>query len=195
MSNLPYRFYEFWVPKYGVYKDEANQWTNLIGHFIKPIVENEPNLIYWFVQEGRWFQFCFASSEPERIAAKIRVIQKKMRIKTKRILKGDSAGALGGTRWVSTERLKDKVIEAERSELMLRVCHSICKLFIHNLEKRGKNWLTEISGDLRQNTHGNLFESLMHLIANISQARFDVQLYARTGWMQEYQQAKITCHL
>lgn len=193
--NLPYRFYEFWVPKHGVFKDETNQWTNIIGSFIAPIVAGEPDLVYWFVQEGRWFQFCFASADPERIAAKIRRIQKTVRIKTKRILKGDVGGALGGTRWLSVKRLKNKVFERQRSARMLDACHAYCALYLHSLEKRGKNWVTEISADAKQNPHGNLFESFMHLIANTTQAQFDIKIAARTGWMRETQSAKITCHL
>lgn len=193
--NLPYRFYEFWVPKHGVFKDETNLWTNIIGSFVRLIVADEPDLVYWFVQEGRWFQFCYASAEPERIAAKIRVIGRATRIKTKRILKGDVGGALGGTRWVSARRLKDVRLARERSALMLDACHAYCSLYLHSLEKRGKNWLTEISGDTHQNPHGNLFESFMHLVANTTQAQFDIRVTARTGWMQEAQSAKVTCHL
>lgn len=195
LLNLPYRFYEFWVPMHGIYKHSDALWTNILGTFIKPIVAGEPDLIYWFVQEGRWFQFCFASVEPNRIAAKIRAIQKRVRIRTKRILKGDTGSALGGTRWVSTKRLLDKRLEHERSELMLRAMHGICSLYLHSLEKRGAHWQTEISGDTKQNPHGNLFESFMHLIANTTQARFDVQIRARTDWMQDVQSTKITCHL
>lgn len=195
LLNLPYRFYEFWVPTHGVYKNETTLWTNILGTFIKPIVDREPDLIYWFVQEGRWFQFCFAIAEPERIATKIRTIQKRVKIKTKRILKGDTGSALGGTRWVSTKRLLDKTLENERSELMLRAMHGVCSLYLHSLEKRGAHWQSEISGDTKQNAHGNLFESFMHLIANCTQAQFDLKISARTGWMQEPQSVKITCHL
>ncbi len=193
--DLPYRFYEFWVPKHGVFKDETNLWTNIVGAFIRPIVAGEPGLVYWFVQEGRWFQFCFASTRPDDIAAKIRRIQRDIKIKTKRILKGDVGGALGGTRWVSAPRLKNRRTERERSAHMLDACHAYCALYVHSLEKRGKHWLTEISGDTRQNPHGNLFESFMHLVANTTQAQFDIRVTARTGWMQEAQSAKVTCHL
>lgn len=195
LLNLPYRFYEFWVPTHGAYKAESTLWTNILGMFIKPIVARESDLIYWFVHEGRWFQFCFASAEPERIAAKIRAIQKRVKIRTKRILKGDTGSALGGTRWVSTKRLLNKVLEKERSELMLRAMYSICSLHIHSLEKRGTHWYTEVSGDTKQNPHGNLFESFMHLVANSTQAQFDLKISARTGWMQDPQTTKITCHL
>lgn len=192
---LPYRFYEFWVPRHGIYKDETNLWTNIVGSFIKDIVADETDLIYWFVQEGSWFQVCFAHPRPETIAHKIRAIQRRVKIKTKRILKGDTGGALGGTRWVSTRRLKSKPFEQARSELMLRAMHGVCALYIHSLEKRGANWVTETSGDRKQNTHGNLFESFMHLVANTTQPQFDVYLSARTGWMQQAQQTKVTLHL
>lgn len=192
---LPYRFYEFWVPRHGVYRDETHLWTNIVGSFIKLIVEDEPDLIYWFVQEGRWFQMCWAHVDPERIARKVRAIQRRVGIKTKRILKGDTGGALGGTRWVSTRRLKSKRFECARSELMLRAMHGICALYVHSLEKRGAHWVTETSGDAKQNPHGNLFESFMHLVANTTGAQFDVKISARTGWMQDAQSAKITCHL
>jgi hypothetical protein len=194
--NTPYRFYEFWVPKHGVFKNETSQWTNIVGSFIKQIVDGENDLIYWFVQEGRWFQFCYASSRPDEIAAKIRGIQKKVGIRTKRILRGDVGGALAGTRWLSKAGLRRKSFERARSVHMLRACHAYCALFLHSLEKRGKHWVTETSACTKQNPHGNLFESFMHLIANTTQAQFDVKVSIRTGWMRgEQPSARLTCHL
>lgn len=196
--KTPYRFYEIWVPKRPTYsEDNPHRWPALIGNFILPIVFDKPELLYWFVQEGPWFQFCFATDDAvlmKNTEKKIRQVCKERKFRTKKIIRDTLGSALGGPRWVEKEKIgTDR--EAFRSFLMVQSCSAVCRLYLDSLkfdEKTG--WTTELNDDERQNPHKSFFESFMHLIANITEAQFDLNIDVRTNWMP-YRRMKVPCHL
>jgi hypothetical protein len=65
---------------------------------------------------------------------------------------------------------------------------------IDQLVKEGPYWKIEKNED-SQNPLGNSFESLIHLVSNISQAQFDVDLCYRTAWMISQKLFSLRCHL
>lgn len=154
-------------------------------------------ILYWFVQEGRWFQLCFAANDAigiNRMERKVRVICKKKGFTTKRLIRGTLGGALGGQRWVATTDIGTPA-ERKRSAILVDLMHKVCMLYIDNLVKNKAGvWAFERNDD-PQNPHHNVFESLMHLIANVSNVKFDVHMLVRTVWMPGYQQMKATCNL
>lgn len=190
----PYRFYEVWVPKRAPYSDPSTQWASILGEWVLPIViKHGGDMTWWCVREGRWIQFCFASENPAPIETTIRSVCKAKRFTVKRVLRtGTAGGALGGERWCAPD-LIGTLAERQRSVMLLRLMNEVCSLQLHSLTKRGKVWGVERNKD-RQNPHGNLFESLMHLIANVTGAQFHVHLMARTVWT-DWAPAKVTLHL
>jgi hypothetical protein len=60
--------------------------------------------------------------------------------------------------------------------------------------RKAARWYTELNADSQQNAHGSLFESLMHLIANSTQAKFTIHLLARTSWM-DWAPTQVTANL
>lgn len=74
---------------------------------------------------------------------------------------------LGGDRFIGGERSQQRRIE--RAELVVQYLCAISQIFIHSLEgpdDSGKFHL-EVS-DSRENPHGSIFESLHHILCNIT---------------------------
>jgi hypothetical protein len=118
----------------------------------------------------------------------------------KRYIRGSTlGGALGGSRWNAVSE-QGRPNEGVRSLLLAQACHAVCAVYMNTLvrEGRGKSRHWEVGRPecTKQNPHGNLFESFMHLVANITDAQFDVQIQARTRWMHDgWQKTSVTCHL
>jgi hypothetical protein len=75
----------------------------------------------------------------------------------------------------------------QRAVLVLKYLHSISELVLDNLMPAGAGlWQMETNVHL-ENPLGNNFETLGHLLTNITGFEFDVQidqgLNVRTGWM------------
>ncbi len=192
----PYLFVEIWVPKRAPYNHVTHGWSTIVGDFVKPLVAAHPGIRVWFLREGPWWQLCFAALDLVAANQTIRRIARQKRFSIKRYIRGSTlGGALGGSRWLPRAK-QGKKAERQRSCLLTEACHAVCSVYLDSLVKRGKYWVVESPQCARQNPHGNLFESFMHLVANISDAQFDVKLQVRTGWMHEgWKDAKVTCHL
>lgn len=215
-AQSPYLFYEFWVPKRQPYYDcrvnkdrlaTSSAWPSICGDFIIPLLDRIDKSfgmkpLCWFVQEGPFFQICFScpsfaliqwSKGGILIERLVREQCKISKFRTKRLLRGNLGGALAGDRWNNSFGTKK---ESNRSILMVDMMDKVCRLYLTTLIRRkNKTWMTE-KNKSRQNPHGNIFESVIHLLANISEAKFDVFVQAKTGWMHEgYQQSKVKCHL
>lgn len=193
----PYLFIEIWVPKRIPYNG-AGGWPCIVGDFVKPVMAALPTALVWTVQEGPFWQLCVA--HPSRATAErvVRRVAKSTRFRIKRILHGKAGGGLAGTRWM-TQRAIGTPVEGDRSILMLRAMDAICRLYVSTLvgirqADKTVRWTTEVNADARQNPYGSLFESLMHLIANTTGARFTIHLLARTGWM-DWAPAQVTANL
>ncbi len=194
--DTPYLFVEIWWPKKAPYNHPAHGWPTIIGDFVKPLVAAHPGMRIWFLREGPWWQLCFAADDLKAANDTMRKVARKLGFSIKRYIRGSTlGGALGGTRWVSRAKQGTKA-ERQRSYLLTEACHGVCGAYTDTLVKRGKYWVVEAPECTRQNPHGNLFESFTHLVANITDARFDVRVQVRTGWMHEgWQNAQVTCHL
>ena len=191
----PYRFHEFHTPRHSPFDNPNLLWFTIVGEFIAPIVKEEKDLQYWFCFHGQDFQFCFASQDYKRIEGKIEAQQNSFGIVSKT---APSDGAkiefTGGTRWLARDKIGNKLLEEQRAELILSFLHSTCALLIDQLVKEGPYWKIEKNED-SQNPLGNSFESLIHLVSNISQAQFDVDLCYRTAWMISQKLFSLRCHL
>lgn len=198
-SNTDYCFYEIFVPDRPRYKHAEHGWPNIVGDYIKVLFEpyQDDKVIYWFLQEGTWFQICFASKDKNKeIEKRIASLNRKLKFKNKKIIRGKLGTALGGPRWVKPAHFST-LFESNRSFLLADSLHKICKLYLNLLEKDDVYgvWKVETNTDTKQNVYGNIFESYMHLIANITQAKFPLDIYVRTPWMGTLGSGRIPCHL
>lgn len=198
--SSPYLFVEIWVPKCKPYNDPKFGWPSIVGDFVKPLVKIYPDLLVWFLQEGSWWQLCFAYGGPfhlKDVNETMKKIANKKGFKIKRYIRNSTlGGALGGSRWLPVAKQGTKA-EAQRSFLLTQACHAVCAVYLDTLIKKGNHWEVQSPECKKQNPHGNLFESFTHLVANITEAKFDVKFEVRTGWMakEEKQEVKATCHL
>lgn len=206
--DTPYLFVEIWVPKRAPYNHAVHGWPSIVGDFVKPLADAYPGSRIWALQEGRHFQICFAAPRafvPEGgkrfiglvdMQLAMREIARKRRFQIKRYIYGSTlGGALAGSRWLPVRKQR-RPAEKRRSFLLTRACHAVCAVYLDSLVRKGNHWVVESPQCQKQNPHGNLFESFMHLCANLSEARFDVQLKVRTRWMHDdWQDAKVICHL
>lgn len=202
MKNIPYRFHEFHTPTGSPFDQPASLWTTIVGELIRPVVkqakEIDGEFVYWFCYHGADFQFCFASQNFQQIEAVLDTQRHNLRIRPKTSPTDGKtvASALIGTRWLPADKIGDSSFEAARSELVLRTLHSACKLFIHSLRQDigGNQWRLEPNSS-EQNPLGNLFESMLHMVSNLSQAQFDVHLGYATAWMPLRTVQTLRCHL
>ena len=173
-----YRFHQFKIPTHDQFADPNFRWFNIVGDFIAPIVVGEEDLLYWFCYHNPDdFQFCFWSENHDKIEQKIADQKKEFSIETKSPPTENAKIEFRGQRWIAPERTgKSTFDEDKRAELILRCLHATCVLFIDSLIKDGGNWRLERNAYLKENPCGNSFESLLHLISNISRAKFDVYL-------------------
>lgn len=193
-AKTPYLFIEIHVPKRAPYNVDETGWPCIVGDVCKPVADELPTALVWWVQEGPWFQLCIAYPDREKAEKLVNDVTKRRGFKIKRILRGVAGGGLAGTRWMAASNI-GKAREGQRSIMMLRTMDAICRLYADTLvlaplptNRRGvagkpARWYTELNADSKQNAHGQLFESLMHLIANSTNARFTIHLMARTSWM------------
>lgn len=201
--STPYLFYEIWVPKRAPYQG-PHGWPSICGDFLRPIMASISPYedLAWIAQEGRWFQLCVATPNPREVARLIRYQCKVAGFRVRRILRGGTlGGALGGPRWNHPSRLGTQA-EAERSVRLVQAMHCVCQLYVDSLvrvqtgkgRKVAYHWQVEPNLD-RQNPHGSFMESFMHLVANVSEARFDLLMDVRTGWMPEPVRLRVPAHL
>ena len=197
--NTPYLFVEIWVPKSELYRHPVYGWPSIVGDLIRPLYEVEPyqSTLIWYLQEGPFLQLCICPN-PGALAIKewtaiVRERCKESGFRIKRLISNWTIGsALGGDRWNCKARLRNKPKQFERSIWICKMMHYACLIHSDTLVKveasgRGKkkvsaHWEVE-KNESKQNPHANLFESVMHLLANMSEAKFDVVLTARTRWM------------
>lgn len=196
MQTTPYRFHQFHKPGHAPFESGPHQWTTIVAEFVVPLVKEEKGLIYWFCDEGDHFQLCFASADFKSIEEKIEARRKLMGIVSKSSPADGAtvAAAFGGERWIPKDKIGDQAFESGRSELMLRLLHATCQLFISALVQDGSHWKLE-SNSSSQNPLGSFFESVLHMVSNISKAEFQVHFGYSTSWMPLQSVWSARCHL
>jgi hypothetical protein len=194
--TTPYRRHEFFTPNVAPF-DSAGPllWPTLVGTFLRPIIE-AVDMDYWFCNHGADFQFCFAHDNYKEIEDVIELQKKKFQTVSKAApMDGATIGtAFRGTRWITEDKIADDPIASKRSGLVLALLHSTSALYFDSLVQEDAHWKIEPNTD-KENPLGNNFESLLHLISNISQAQFEVFLSAHTAWMQPPIKPAVRCNL
>lgn len=190
--------HKFNIPTHEPFNNPQLLWFTFVGEFIVPIVKGEKDLLYWFCRHPEDFQFCFVAEDYKSIEEKIEAQKKLCGITTWSPPTNDAGLEFVGTRWLAKDRIATALMAETRAELVLRFLHSTCELLIDNLVKDGPHWRLERNED-KENPLGNSFESLLHLVSNISQAEFDVHVEVAYGteWMRPAitKMQSLRCHL
>lgn len=182
--TTPYRLYHFRTPTSPPFEPGPNQWPTIVAECIAPVFKGKADTLYWFCNHGQTFQVCFAADEYLLLdkALADRMSPQEMNIET--LLKPTGAttvaSAFAGSRW--TGRNAGTASEAKTSELTLRVLHAACELYIDMLFQTGSHWFRDLNSD-HNNPKGSAFESVFHLISNLSDTEVEVEILARTPFM------------
>jgi hypothetical protein len=170
------------------------RWQSFVGEFVIPIVQLQLHKHYWFSYYGGNAKFRIVADDSDRLQEAIIKQISDLQL----VDEGDEngltlSGDLGTDRFLSSDR-RDKISD-DRALLVIKYLNSICDLYIDNLIKKADGyWELERSNN-NENPLGNNFESLAHLLANITQFEFNMEFFARTPWMQPQLVALLRGHL
>ncbi len=173
MSDIatPYRHHELYTPVVAPFDTAGTLlWPTLVGTFLRPIIESFPNMPYWFCNHGTDFQFCFAYKDYKKVEEVIEAQKKTYQTTTKiQPVEGATVGtAFRGERWLAKNKMDDGVLASKRAQLVFGFLHSTSALYFDGLVQDGVHWKAEKNDD-EQNPEGSGFESLLHLLSNITQ--------------------------
>lgn len=187
---MPYYFYQFNLVGHPRYDHAiANGYPAFMAGVIRPVVQRFPHLRYYFQRIPVGVQWCLDTRDFKTVGPVLtRVLAgKNVHISRPPAPKADSlVGAFGGpgSRFLANPH---HTHPHRRAELVLKYLQGICDLLLDNLvPTAGGNWEFEQSAD-PENPLGSNFESLAHLLANITGFQFEVQVdqhdNVRTAWM------------
>ncbi|HEY4299975.1 MAG TPA: hypothetical protein VGM73_03810 [Candidatus Didemnitutus sp.] len=179
MKNTPHRFYKFNVPTHAPHFDNASlRWTTFVGEFLVHIVRDRSVEAFMFLNhEMAEYELRLAATDYKPLEVRLARLANKLGITIQENpIDNQTIGqnTFGQDRFLAQNRLADPEAVACRSVLVFRAMHAACELFLHNLVPHGNYWRIESNGEQQQNPHGNMFESIIHLYANMSGAEFDV---------------------
>lgn len=175
-----YRMYTFW------------------GNLVRPIATDQPTSLLWathYNSQSHHFEFRVNTEQPDATDDRVRELCDKWRLKyDDEKIQSDLPGNLGHSRFLAAER-NDKN-DYDRALLVLKYLDAISRLVVDQVVPvDDKYWRLE-KNDHSENPLGNGFESLAHLLANMTGFEFDVFLTSQTAWMGRGQLfAQIRHHL
>lgn len=177
---MPYYFQHINLPAGAPFDAPAFRWSTCVGSFIKPVVEAQPGLVYWFSYYDDHFQLCFFTQAYAAIRADM-----------------DARMAANGMTWrrqpeaqdtLEGDCARDKFYgylakdRTQRANLVLKYLHAISALYIDQLIQRPDGrWMPEPNNDLGNNCDGVIFQSLLHMLCNMTQVPTPVFAFTYNG--------------
>lgn len=159
------------------------RWQSFLGEFAKPIADKHPNLLFWCSYYGTHASFRVHTDDKGVTDFVERQIQDLgLVFKSEEEEKVTLVGDLGAPRFID-QSLGAAAI-AKRADLVLRFLCSTVRLYLDGLVNASGKYWSYPPTPLNENPLGNNFESLAHLVGNISQFEFDVFATAGTAWHQ-----------
>jgi len=154
--------------------DKENWFESFVGNFVVPIIATGKVHQYWFSRYGRNGQreirFRFALDDYDEIKPLVEeLIVKYSLCNLKDEDNYNVIDNLGTKRFLGNNQRQSN--RAERAQLVFDYLHSISRLFVDCLSHSDENkyFYQEKNTDLN-NPHGSVFESLHHLLCNITDA-------------------------
>lgn len=167
------------------------RWTTFLSEFVAPLMKDR-GLKYWVSYYGSFVRFRVLTDDYESLKPDLESLRDSLGLVDKGEEKDMTlVGDLGHARFLAPN--SDSSPE-KRAELVLNYLNSISLLLVDNLVKGGNYWKLETSNH-NENPLNNNFESLAHLLGNMTQFQFDVEFGYRTPWMHPQPIQKFRCHL
>ena len=174
--------------------DMHHRWQSFLGEFAKPIAEKFPDLLFW--------SSYYYSAAKFRVESDSEEVHKfiEQKIKDTGLLfnpdeeKNDTlVGDLGAARFID-QNLGAEAVQ-RRADLVLKFLCATARLYSDGLVKvNATHWEYRLTPS-DQNPLGNNFESLAHLVANVSRFEFDVFAQMGTAWQQGQNSQGVRCRL
>jgi len=180
MKDTPHRFFQFAVPTHAPHFDDpARRWTTFVGEFLAPIVRDRAVEGFMFLNhQPADYELRLAARDYGPLEVQLRRRAQAMGIQiTASPTDGQTIGSdtYGESRFIAQNRMGDAEARARRTTLVFQAVHAACELYLDNLVPDGATyWQREANGHQQHNPRGNMFESIIHLNANLSGADFDV---------------------
>lgn len=159
-----YHAYEMRFPATRPYDLETTRWATFIGEFVRPIVQQHPDLLYWTSYYTNHAEFKTLTDDIGKLQPHLDTLRKCGFIVNdlNRTLEED----LGGGRFFGPD---SRSTPTQRARLILQSLKSVSDLLVDSVCKRDDGyWSQEQTGDNNQNPIGNHFFSVLHLHHNIS---------------------------
>lgn len=159
-----------------------SRWWGFVGEFVRPLMSGRDDL-YWCSYYGSFARFRLYTDNYSQIEPQIDLSCQKLGLQ-----RDDSEKNLTLEDDLGHPRFFDpnsKSTRPKRAELVLRYLHSISELLVDSVDQLADGyWILEANTN-PENPNKKSFESLGHLLANMSQFQFDVQVTFRTVWMPQ----------
>ncbi len=143
------------------------RWTSFVGEFIRPITEQNPELLYWTSYYGETAEFKMYVDDSSQAQPQLDSFGRRGFVISplQRSLDED----LGSDRFLGPQSASTAT---RRATLILRSLKSVCDLLVDSVFKRDDGyWMFEENSNKRSNPIGNHLFSVTHLYHNITDSQ------------------------
>ncbi len=163
-------------------RDRESRWRAFLGEFVKPIADKYPDLLFWCSEYGSCTKFRVYSELKEVHAMILRSIEDMgLHFNPKEEEEVTVLSDLGDGRFID-QRLDDNA-KKRRAELTLKFLCATVRLHVDSLVRGdGQYWEYQPTPHSKENPLGNNFESLGHLLGNITRFEFELKNGNQTVW-------------
>lgn len=157
-------------------------WPSFVGEFVVPIVALGLHQHYWCSFYGNHGKLRIFTNQYDQLESKLIALRDKLGL----IDRGEEkdltlVGDLGNHRFLEPN-LPNRTPE-NRALLILRYLQSVCDLYSDLLIKRPDGYWEAEKSTNEQNCGNSCLVSCMHLLNNIGQFQFPIEVSVRTPWM------------
>ena len=166
------------------YNDFQFRWQTFLGRFVLPVYREHAGLRFWCSFYASFAAFR-VQTDDERISKDIqeRVDKSVFSFDPNEEISATLVSDLGQSRFIDQSLGSDAI--ARRAELVLDYLSSITRLYLEGLVEVGDGRWTYRTTTDRENPNGSDFESLHHLLCNISRVPTMIQSYEFTNKNKE----------
>ena len=191
---MRYSYVLHFPEKHPLFADMPRRWQSFLGEFVKPIADEYPELLFWcsYYYTAAKFRLRSENDDVHKFILQ-RIKNSGLDFDPKEEESHTVIGDLGAPRFV------DQALGAEaiqrRADLVMKFLCSTVRLYLDGLVKVDeRHWEYRVTPN-NENPLGNNFESLAHLVANISRFEFDVFANVGTAWQQSPVGPAVRCRL
>ena len=169
-------------------------WSSFIGEFVAPVVALGLHKHYWCSFYGNHAKLRILTDQYAQLEPKIIPIRDALGLADRGEEKDLTlVGDLGNHRFLESG-LPNRTPE-NRALLILHYLQSICDLYSDLLIKRPDGYWEVEKSTNEQNFGSNCLVSCMHLLNNIGQFQFPIEVIVRTPWMSQPLKGAYSIHV